>query len=201
MFYLPDDYEAKILKREARGGRESARVALRDPAPLEKQIGHEGPAWIDTGMDGRLDWSQVAQDGFGKEAREAWVGRQQTLKALGLIRDNAGQLELVDGWQSRLRAMERDAIRERIERSTGLVPHFARDGERVRGVFVSRIHTHERSYAMIVSDRTATLAPWRPEMDRAINQAVSGRINGRELDFKYRRGVEKDIAKGIGLGR
>jgi hypothetical protein len=66
---------------------------------------------------------------------------------------------------------------------------------------VSRLHAAEKSYALIVHDRTATLAPWRPEMDRALNQYVSGEVNGRQFDFKYGRDVEKSIVKGLDLGR
>ncbi|MEJ0022886.1 MAG: DUF3363 domain-containing protein [Alphaproteobacteria bacterium] len=201
VFRLPVDYEKRVIEREARGGRESARVTLLDPAPLEKQVSHQGPTWIDGGFDGRVDWSQVAQSGFGMEARNATVQREATLKEFGLAREESGTLKLDAGWQRTLRELERDNLRERIERETGRVPHFARDGERVRGVFVSRVHTQGRSYAVIVSDRAATLAPWRPEMDRAMSQSISGQVNGRQFDFKYGRGVEKDIAKGLGLGR
>jgi hypothetical protein len=73
----------------------------------------------------------------------------------------------------------------------------------VEGIFASRIHAAEETYALILQERTATLAPWRPDMDRALNQFVSGRVNGRDFDFNYGRGAEKSISllKGIGPDR
>jgi hypothetical protein len=80
---------------------------------------------------------------------------------------------------------------QRIERDTGRVPHFARDGDRVVGVFVQRVRMAERSFAVLVHERSATLVPWRAEMDRAANQMMTGRVNGRSFDFKFGREAEK----------
>ena len=86
-----------------------------------------------------------------------------------------------------------------------MIVRHARDGARVEGVFVCRIQAAEQAFALITHGRTATLVPWRPEMDRARNQPVSGQVNGRDFDFKYGRGVEgnalKAIAKALGLDR
>jgi hypothetical protein len=70
------------------------------------------------------------------------------------------------------------------------------------GHFASRIHTADKTYALILHERTATLAPWRAQMDRALNQFVSGQVNGRDFDFNYGREVEKSLSKGLlkGLG-
>lgn len=43
--------------------------------------------------------------------------------------------------------------------------------------------------------------PWRADMDRALNQFVSGSVNGRGFDFKYGREVEKALQRSLGLGR
>ncbi len=204
VFHLPRDYEAQVLAREGRGGRESARVTLLDPNPLETQARHHGPAWLDRMVV--EDKSQLAQEGFGEEARAACKEREATLKSLGLGYDAPDGFTIVADAQHRLRTMERDDLRQTIECETGCIPHFARDGDSVEGLFVRRIHTHERSYALIVHDRTATLAPWHPEMDRALNQFVSGQVdwgqvNGRAFDFNFGRGVEKSITKNLGLDR
>jgi hypothetical protein len=202
-FHLPADYEQRVLAREGRGGRERAEVTMLDPHTVERQAGYEGPTWLDRVAEGIEDRGQLRAAGFGRQVHAALVQRDETLKALGLAQEDGRDLVLAPDWQDRLRGMEQDRLRERIERDTGRVPHFARDGERVHGVFVSRVHAAEQSYALIVQDRTATLAPWRPEMDRALNQFVSGHVNGREFDFKYGREPEKalKLAKGLDLGR
>jgi type IV secretory pathway VirD2 relaxase len=199
VFHLPGDYEERVLRREGSRGRESARVTVHDPKPMEKQIDYRGPSWVDRAGERQMEWSQVAREGFGKEVREAWERRVSALKNLGLTREVGGEIEPVPTWRKQLRDMERDDLRQRIERETGRVSRFARDGERVQGIFVGRFHTQDRAYALIADDRTAALAPWRPEMDRALNQFVSGEVNGHQFDFKYGRGVEK--TRGIDLRR
>jgi hypothetical protein len=37
-------------------------------------------------------------------------------------------------------------------------------------------------------------------MDRALNQFVSGTVRGQNLDFKYGKGVENVLLKGLGHG-
>lgn len=91
---------------------------------------------------------------------------------------------------------------DRIERETGRIAHFARNGDEAHGLYTKRIHMAEQSYALIerADERfLAALVPWRPEMDRALNQFVSGRVDGLAFDFKYGRGAEKQFAKALKL--
>lgn len=200
VFYLPDDFEAKVLRREGRGGRESARVELLDRHSLRTQERYRGPTLLDSVGEGRMDLSQLRDAGFGRELLEGWEKRKETLRELGLGSDRADGFYIAGDASGRLREMERDSLRRLVERETGRVPHFARDGERVHGLFVSRVHGADKTLALIVHGETATLAPWRQEMDRAFNQFVSGTVRGQDFDFKYGKGVEKSIGKALGKG-
>jgi type IV secretory pathway VirD2 relaxase len=201
-FHLPSDYAARVRRIEGRGGRESAKVQVLDPHSLEKQATYRGPTWLDRMASGGEDRSQLRYEGFGEEARVAWLKREETLKSLGLGVVAPDGFHTTTDWQRQLKRMERGDMLQKIERDTGRVPHIARDGDRVEGIFASRIHTADKTYALILQERTATLAPWRAEMDRALNQFVSGRVNGRDFDFNYGREVEKSLSKGLmkGLG-
>ncbi|HWA21302.1 MAG TPA: DUF3363 domain-containing protein [Caulobacterales bacterium] len=201
-FHLPPDYAERVRRIEGRGGRESAKLQVLDPHSLEKQAVYRGPTWLDRMASGGEDRSQLRYDGFGEEVRVAWLKREETLKSLGLGVDAPDGFHTTTDWQKQLKRMERGDMLQRIERDTGRVPHIARDGDRVEGIFASRIHTADKTYALILQERTATLAPWRAEMDRALNQFVSGRVNGRDFDFNYGREVEKSLSKGLmkGLG-
>ncbi len=198
-FYLPHDYPAQVAMREERGGRESARVTLIDPHALEQQVEYSGPTWLDRVADGREDRSQMRGEGFGAEVSDAWKQRETTLEKLGLGERGRDSFQAAPGWRDGLTSLEQQALRDRIERDTGRVAHFARDGERVHGLYTGRIHLAEQSFALIEHERTATLTPWRPAMDRALNQFVAGKVNGINFDFKYGRGVEKEITKALGL--
>lgn len=201
VFHLPGDYKEQVLQREARGGLESARIEVLDRHALTTQEQYRGPALLDRALEGRLDLSQVRADGFGRDLLESAAQRQETLKHLGLGRDTEAGFALDKDAARGLRGLERENLLAQVERESGRVAHFARENDRVAGVFVSRIHGAERSFAVIAQGDTATLAPWRPEMDRAFNQTVSGQVRGREFDFQYGREAEKSIAKGLGLGR
>lgn len=201
-FHLPTDYVERVRRIEGRGGRESAKLQVLDPHSLEKQAVYRGPTWLDRMASGGEDRSQLRYEGFGGEARVAWLKREETLKSIGLGVDAPDGFHTTTDWQKQLKRMERGDLLQKIERDTGRVPHIARDGDRVEGIFASRIHTADKTYALILQERTATLAPWRTEMDRALNQFVSGRVNGRDFDFNYGRDVEKSLSKGLlkGLG-
>jgi hypothetical protein len=200
-FHLPPDYAERVLRIEGRGGRESAKLQVLDPHSLEKQAVYRGPTWLDRMASGGEDRSQLRYEGFGEEARVAWQKREETLKSLGLGVDAPDGFHTTTDWQKQLKRMERGDLLQKIERDTGRVPRIARDGERVEGVFASRIHTAEKTYALVLQERTATLAPWRAEMDRALNNFVSGQVNGRDFDFKYGREVEKSLKRGLGIDR
>jgi type IV secretory pathway VirD2 relaxase len=198
-FHIPSDFEAKVLRRERQGGRESVRIELLDRHSLRTQERYRGPTLLDSIGDRRMDMSQLRDVGFGRELLEGWEKRKETLRELGLGHDREDRFHIAGDAGERLREMERDGLRHVIERETGRVAHFARDGERVHGVFVNRLQGAEQTLALIVHGETATLAPWRPEMDRALNQFVSGTVRGANFDFKYGKGIEKTVPKGLGL--
>jgi type IV secretory pathway VirD2 relaxase len=198
-FLLPPDYREQVLAREGRGGRESVKLELRDPHSLGHQINYNGPTWLDRVASRLEDTSQLRNQGFGKEVFEAWKQRETTLKELGLGQSQDGKFYPARDWRDQLSDMERRSILERIERDSGRVAHIARDGDRAQGLFTARMHAAEHSYAVLEHGRTATLVPWRAEMDRALNNFVSGQVNGRNFDFKYGREVEKALKRGLGL--
>ncbi|MDX2091787.1 MAG: DUF3363 domain-containing protein, partial [Kofleriaceae bacterium] len=200
VFHLPETYPDRVRALEGRGGRAIGVVELLDPHPLATQIVYRGPTWLDRLALGDEDRSQLRYEGFGEEVRAAWLKRADTLKALGLGHRDHDGFEAVPDYERALRSMERAHLLQKVERDMGRVAHIARDGDLVQGIFASRLHAAEKSYAVILLDGTATLAPWRPEMDRALNQLVSGRVNGRSFDFTYGREVEKSVEKRLKRG-
>jgi type IV secretory pathway VirD2 relaxase len=124
-FHLPADYAERVLRVEGRGGRESAKLDVLDPHSLEQQAAYRGPTWLDRIASGGEDKSQLRYEGFGEEARVAWLKREDTLKALGLGHDGPDGFDTAPAWQSQLKRMERADLLQRIEHDTGRVPHVA----------------------------------------------------------------------------
>jgi type IV secretory pathway VirD2 relaxase len=200
-FMLPQDYLARVAARESAGGRESARVTLLDPRSVEQQVRYAGPTWLDRLADAGDDKGRLVAEGFGAEVKAAWRKRAAFLKELGLAQDIAGSLRPSPGWKERLRALEEMNALENLERTTGRVAHFARAGDRVSGLFGQKLFLSKETYAVLLQERTATLVPWRPEMDRALNQLMAGRVDGRGFDYKVGREAEKALARGMSLAR
>jgi type IV secretory pathway VirD2 relaxase len=199
-FRIPADYEARVLQREARTGSENARIELIDRHAIGTQETYRGPTLLDRIGDGSFDLSQLRRDGFGQELLRSWEHRKSTLRDLDLGRDSDGGFAFKPSSERALQELEREGLCAGVERETGRVAHFACDGDVVHGLFVSRIHAAQRSFALIVHGDTATFAPWRPEMDRALNQIVSGRVQGNNFDFLFGRDIERSVSERLGVG-
>ena len=200
-FVLPADYLARAAARESAGGRESARATLLDPRSVEQQARYAGPTWLDRLADAGDDKGRLVDEGFGAEVKIAWRERAAFLKELGLAQEVAGSIRPSPRWQERLHALEEMSVLENLEKTTGRVSHIARAGDRVSGLFGQKLFLSKGTYAVLFQERTATLVPWRPEMDRAFNHLTVGRVDGRSFDFKFGREAERALARGMSLAR
>jgi hypothetical protein len=86
-----------------------------------------------------------------------------------------------------------DAVRA-ITAETGSSHRSIEDGERISGVYQRRLALASGRFALIMNEvsREFSLVPWRPEVERALGQAVSGTIRGRAVHWSLgrERGVE-----------
>lgn len=129
-----------------------------DRHALKTQEQYRGPALLDRALEGRLDLSQARADGFGRDLMESAAQRQETLRQLGLWRDTEAGFVVDKDIARNLRRLERQNLLIQVERESGRVAHFARDNDRVQGVFVSRIHGAERSFAVIEHRKAGVVA-------------------------------------------
>lgn len=195
VFHLPADYEARVIQREGRG-RETACVELLDRNPIKVQEIYRGPTLLDQ-VGENMSYAQVRDEGFGRELMDAVERRQQLLREQGLGRGQGPSFKLNEGAEKRLVEMERDQLRQQVERDTGRAAFFAQNRDRVEGVFVGRVHGARESFAIIEKGNYSKLVPWRPQMDRAFGQQVAGQMRGRDFDFKYGKGIK--LGKGLGI--
>lgn len=196
-FHLPADYEARVIQREGRG-RETACVELLDRNPIKVQEIYKGPTLLDQ-VGENMSYSQVRDEGFGRDLMAAVERRHQLLREQGLGRGHGPSFKLNEGAEKRLVEMERDQMRQQVERDTGRAAFFAGSRDRVEGVFVGRVHGARESFAIIEKGNYSKLVPWRPAMDRAFGQQVAGQKRGREFDFKYGKGIS--LGKSLGIDR
>jgi hypothetical protein len=81
-----------------------------------------------------------------------------------------------------------------IAAETGFSFHPMNDRECIGGVYQRRLTLASGRFALIANEasREFSLVPWRPEVERALGQAVSGTIRGRAVQWSLgrERGVE-----------
>jgi hypothetical protein len=86
-----------------------------------------------------------------------------------------------------LRQRELRRVGARLSGELGLPFVQPFEGERIEGVYRRPVELAGGRYALIEKSREFTLVPWRPVLDRHIDQYVSGRSNGASIDWTIGR--------------
>jgi hypothetical protein len=73
------------------------------------------------------------------------------------------------------------------------VPVLTFDAHRVAGVYVRRVDLAQGRMALIVGERQAHLAPWRPALERFVGREVVGVARGQDLSWSLSRGRGIDL--------
>src|SRR3546814_19017692 len=86
-----------------------------------------------------------------------------------------------------LRQREMNRVAEQLSRELGLAYTEARPGERIEGVYRRPVELASGRYALIEKSREFTLVPWRPVLDRHLDQPVLGLMRGNSINWTIGR--------------
>ena len=133
----------------------------------------------------------MATAGFGAEVREALEHRTDHLIGEGLAKRRGGQVVFASDLLGTLERRELADAARAIAAETGLSHRPVEDGESIGGVYQRRLTLASGRFALIVNEasREFSLVPWRPEVERALGQAVSGTMRGRAIEWSLRAGA------------
>lgn len=169
-------------------GRTNHALTVRSDLPLDRQVTARGATWLDRQLVGQ--GTAQTGDGFGQEIRDAVIARAEHLAGEGLvIRKGGGAFQPAPGLIETLRSRELHEASVRIMNETGLAPRPQISGERVSGIYRTRVTLASGRFAMIDDGLGFMLVPWRPALDAHLGGAVSGIVNsGGGIEWALGRG-------------
>jgi type IV secretory pathway VirD2 relaxase len=184
------DYLARATRYEA--ARQSRiRLTVLSWQALDELPGGVGATWLDRQLITRSP-EALRASGFGAEVETAVNRRRQWLLDRGLAREGQGRIVYARDLLGHLQRRELASVGAKIAQETGLDYAEAITGEEVRGTYRRSMALASGRFALIERARDFTLVPWRPVLERAKGQTVSGIIGGE--------GVSWSIGKRRGLG-
>ncbi len=155
-------------------------------SPLSHQIEAEGATLLDAELTSAKPLS-LREAGFGKELGDAIALRRQWLLSQELARVEGDRtIYRTDLLQELTR---RELLRVGVQLSSQLGVPFAeaRHGERIEGIYRRKVELVSGSFALIQKSREFTLVPWRPVLERAIDQHVTGQFRGQTISWMFGR--------------
>ncbi|MBB4360645.1 type IV secretory pathway VirD2 relaxase [Bradyrhizobium sp. CIR48] len=151
-----------------------------------------GATWLDRKLVGK-EPDELASTGFGAEVETALRARRQWLIEQGLAREEGGQVRLARSMLETLQARELARTAADISARTGLEHVDVKAGDKIDGVYRRMLTLNSGRFALIERSHEFALVPWRPVLDRARGQLVSGQVGGEGISWSI------GIKRGIGL--
>lgn len=133
----------------------------------------------------------IASIGPESEFEGALRLRRQWLLKQDLVREQSGRIAYARDLLQTLERRELADVAVRMTRETGLDYTETRPGDRVAGTYRRMLTLSSGRFALIERARDFSLVPWRPVLDRAKGQAVTGVVGGEGISWSIglKRGV------------
>jgi len=164
-------------------------LAVRSDLTLQEQVVAPGATWLDRQL---LSRDTVTGSAFGADVRDAMDRRINHLVTEGLARRQGQQTIFARDLLDTLRRREIDKVASKLSAETGLSLQPVGKGEHVAGVYRRRVVLSSGRFAMIDDGLGFQLVPWRPALERHVNEHVDGVVlpEGRvDWSFGRKRGL------------
>jgi hypothetical protein len=186
VFEIGKDHLDKVLAFEQRLARRnplSAQVA--SYWSLGEQVETLGPTHLDRVL-AREDAPPPGEGAFARQHASALQQRRLFLIEQGWMgrEDRVLSASALD----RMASTEMRAMAQRLSHELGK-PVLSYAANRVEGVYARRIDLAQGRVALIVGERSAHLAPWRPALERFAGRQVEGLMRGPSLSWGLARGI------------
>jgi type IV secretory pathway VirD2 relaxase len=159
---------------------------------LEALPNANGATWLDRQLVVK-EPETIAPTGLGSEVRAAIRARRQWLLEQGFAREQDGRVVYA---RNMLQTLERRELAEtgtRIAGETGLGYSEIKSGDRLTGTYRRALNLNSGRFALIERAQEFSLVPWRPVLERAKGQAVTGVVGSEGISWSI--GIKR------GLGR
>ncbi|UPK05901.1 relaxase/mobilization nuclease RlxS [Bradyrhizobium sp. 170] len=187
------DYLDRALRYEKlQRSRNPVRVAVLSWQRLEDLPQALGATWLDRKLVGK-ERDELASTGFGAEVETALRTRRQWLIEQGLAREEGGQVRFARNMLETLEARELARTATDISARTGLEHVHVKAGDKIDGIYRRMLTLNSGRFALIERSREFALVPWRPVLERARGQLVTGQVGGEGISWSI------GMKRGLGL--
>jgi hypothetical protein len=186
----PDHLERAVRFEEASRLQRPVRVAVLSWQSLEELAPAVGATWLDRQLIGKKP-EVLAPTGLGSEVGAALRARRQWLLEHGLAREQGGRVIYARNLLHVLERRELAEVGARIAGETGLGFAEIKTGDRVTGTYRRTLTLNSGRFALIERTQEFSLVPWRPVLERAKGQSVTGTVGGEGISWSIglRRGL------------
>jgi type IV secretory pathway VirD2 relaxase len=188
----PDHLDRAARFEEAKRLRRPARMTVLSWQNLEALPGAVGATWLDRQLVAKTP-ETIAPTGMGSEVGSALRARRQWLLDQGLARDQDGRIVYARNLLQTLERRELAEVAARIASETGLGYAEIKQGDRLSGTYRRMLTLNSGRFALIERAHDFSLVPWRPVLERAKGQSVTGVVGGEGISWSI--GIKR------GLGR
>jgi len=149
-------------------------IVLVSPLPLDQLAGRDGATWLDREL--AAPGLAIRDAGFGRELRSALAERRAWLIDQGLAQAVGGSLACRPDMIAMLERRELLGAASGLSQKTGLKFVESHPGSRVEGIVRRHLDLAAGRFAIIETERSFALVPWRPVLARAMGRRVLGRV-------------------------
>jgi type IV secretory pathway VirD2 relaxase len=141
---------------------------------IERLVSYEGPTWLDQAIVGNLKVENQCR-GFGAELLGTLAMRQQWLASKKLVeRLPDGNVSPRPQMMAKLSELETARLARELSRELKAEFLPAAPGSRISGIYERTINTPTGKIAIIRSEDTFTLVPWKSALEPMRGRAVTG---------------------------
>ncbi|MEH2535130.1 type IV secretory pathway VirD2 relaxase [Bradyrhizobium sp. AZCC 1588] len=187
-----DHLERAAQFEAAQRSRNPARITVLSWQSLDELPGASGATWLDKQLVARSP-EMIASTGLGSEFEGALRLRRQWLLGQGLAREQGGRIAYARNLLQTLERRELAEVGARVTRETGLDYAEIKPGDRITGAYRRMLTLSSGRFALIERARDFSLVPWRPVLERAKGQAITGVVGGEGISWSI--GTKRGLAR------
>jgi hypothetical protein len=187
------DYLDRVMRFEERiRSLRPARMTVLSWRELEGLPNAVGTTWLDRQLVGKIP-ETLASTGLGLEVGVALQARRQWLLDQGFAREQGSRLVYARNLLQALQSRELAETAARIAGETGLGYSEIKSGDRLTGTYRRTLTLNSGRYALIERAHDFSLVPWRPVLERARGQVVTGAVGGAGISWTI--GIKRGIGR------
>ncbi|MCP3407620.1 relaxase/mobilization nuclease RlxS [Bradyrhizobium sp. CCGB01] len=188
-----EDHLDRALRYESRQrSRNPVRIAVLSWQRLEDLPQAVGATWLDRQLVAKTR-EAFAPSGMGVEVETAMRTRRQWLIEQGLAAEQDGQVRYARDLLRTLEARELRQTAAEIAARTGLEHVDVQVGDSLTGVYRRMLTLNSGRFALIERSHDFALVPWRPVLERARGQLVTGSLGGEGISWSI--GIKRGIGR------